>query len=153
MPQASPIVQAGPYPGNGQAGLLRPNGQQWLFQKQMVPAGLVSGGAGAYGNNPSASIAVQLERIRGDSYPFGASFHIEFTDVNGNPSNPGVFEIDIQDSDIDIDTQYCQLSSLTGGLNAYYVGRIELPTFWGKFVRAYVKTLTNAVYLSVLATR
>jgi hypothetical protein len=153
MPQASPPTQAGIYPGPGQAGLLRPNGQQWLFESQLIAAGGVSGGAGAYGNNPSASIAVQLERIRGDFYPFGASFHIAFTNILGQPANPGTFEIDIQDSDIDIDTQYCTLSSLTGGLNAYYVGRIELPTFWGKFVRAYVKTLTNAVYTSVLATR
>jgi len=140
----------GPYPGPGQAVLLRANENQWLFQQQLVPAGK-SGVAGA---NASASIAVMLERIKASTfYPFGVSVQIYFTDVNQAAADPGAFEIDVQTSDLDIDAQYSNISALTGGLNAAFSGRVELPSFWAKFLRVYVKTLTNAVYLNVLVTR
>jgi hypothetical protein len=102
-----------------------------------------------------ASIALQLERINRSFYPWGVSFHIAFTDVNGVPSDPGAFEIDFQTSDIDQDTQFCTINAISGdaNLNASFVGRLELPNFWAKYVRAFVKTLTNAVYVTVLATR
>jgi hypothetical protein len=130
----------GIYPGSSLATLLRENQQAYMFQQQLIAAG-------------ASSIAFQLNRTRGAAYPFGCSFQIWFTNSSGAAANPGAFEIDVQDSDLDVDAQYCVLSSLTGGLNASFVGRIELPTFWGKFVRVNVKTLTNAVYTSVLVTR
>lgn len=137
---AQPQVAPGFYPGGGQASLLRSNGQQWLFQQQLNAAG-------------KASIAVQLERIRAASYPFGASFQIYFTNSSGVAADPGTFEVDIQASDIDTDTQYSNLQVINSGLNASYSIGYEAPSFWAKFVRAYVKTLTNAVYVNVLVTR
>lgn len=130
------------YGGGGAAILIRENQQKWLFQQEINVTA-------------RASIAVQLERIPRASYPWGVSFQIYFTDATGNPANPGVYEVDIQTSDIDQDAQYCTINSLigAGGLNASFAGRIELPSFYAKYVRAYVKTLTNAVYVSVLVTR
>jgi hypothetical protein len=131
------------YGGTGKAKLLRDNQQVFLFQQQVVAAG-------------TASIAVQLERVNRSFYPWGVSFQVYFTDANGNPSSPGTYEIDIQSSDIDADSQYCLEKSLIGtNANASFVERLEFPpnTFYAKYVRAVVKTLTNAVNVSVLVTR
>jgi hypothetical protein len=142
MPLSPPGPTApGLYPGGGQAVLLRTNEQQYLLKGQQISVG-------------QSSIAVQLERIKAAAYPFAVSFQVWFTDVNGNPSNPGTFEVDLQASDLDTDTQY---SSEGGGgltsLNANFSGRIELPFIWARFVRANVVTLANPVYIWVLATR
>ncbi len=124
------------YGGTGRAELLRTNRQEFLFLNEAVVSG-------------TASIAVQLERISRTSYPFGASFQIRFS------GDPGVFEVDIQTSDTDIDTDYCTINTLNsaGNLNANFVGRVELPNFWAKYVRVYIRTLTNAVNTTVLVTR
>jgi hypothetical protein len=145
VPDVAPVVEAvlmSGYGGTGRATLLRDNQQVFLFQQAATAAG-------------KASMAVQLERINRSSYPWGVSFEIFFTDINGNPADPGVFEIDIQTADIDQDIHYCTINALNaaGQLNANFVGRIELPNFYAKYVRAYAKTLTNAVYTSVLVTR
>jgi hypothetical protein len=130
------------YGGTGQATLLRENQQKFLFQQEPVAAG-------------RASVAVQLERISRSFYPWGVSFQASFTDVNGNSANPGAFEIDIQTSDVDQDSQYCTINSWTNttSLNANFAGRMELTTLYAKFVRAYIKTLTNGVYTTLLVTR
>jgi hypothetical protein len=130
------------YAGQGSAALLRENQQKFLFQQETNLTG-------------KASIAVQLERIPRSYYPWGVSFQVAFTDVNGNPSDPGAFEVDIQTSDIDQDSQYCVINSWSGdaALNASFVGRIELPNFYAKFVRGLVRSLTNAVYVTLLVTR
>lgn len=130
----------GGYAGTGQATLLRENQQIFLFQQQQVAVG-------------AASMAVQLERVSRSYYPWGASFQVAFTDVNGNPANPGAFEIDIQTSDIDQDNQYCTIQALNSSLSANFVTRLELPSFYAKYVRAVVKALANSVYVTVLATR
>lgn len=124
------------YSGAGQAALLRTNQQVFLFNNEPILSG-------------TASIAVQLERISRSSYPFGASFQLKFSGA------PGTFEVDIQTSDTDLDADYCNINTWnsTASLNTNNVGRIELPQFWAKFVRAYVKTLTNAVNVTVLVTR
>jgi hypothetical protein len=145
VPDAAPVVEAvsmSGYGGTGKATLLRDNQQMFLFQQDTVAAGM-------------ASRAVQLERINRSNYPWGVSFEIYFTDVNGNPASPGAFEVDIQTADIDQDSHYCTINALNaaGQLNASFVGRIELPNFWAKYVRAFVKTLTNAVSTSVMVTR
>jgi hypothetical protein len=142
--QSLPPPIPGKYPGAGQASLLRANEQVYLFQTQLIAAG-------------TASIAVQLERIKsGFFYPFGASMEVWFTDVNNNPLTPGAFELDWQDADVDQDSHYNTMSSLVGtaSLNSNFVGRIELPTFWSKYMRALLKTMPNAnVYTTVLVTR
>ncbi len=142
--QASPPVVPGIYPGGGQASLLRTNEQQWLFQNQAAPT------------PPYASIAVQLERIKSAFSQFGASFQIFFTNANGSlvPANPGTFEIDIQTSDTDAnDASYVTIDTINSGLNASYVTRLELASFWAKYVRAKIVTLTNPVNVNVLVTR
>jgi hypothetical protein len=155
--QNLPQTPAGFYPGPGQAILLRDNSQQWLFQNQLFTKGggsaLTTVNTLANGGNPYASIAVQLERIKSSFYPFGASMQVYFTNISGGVVNPGAFEVDWQTSDIDVDSQYSTVASLTGGLNGSYSGRIELPTFWARFSRAYLATMTNAVYANVLITR
>src|ERR1700690_2750785 len=149
---AAPPVAPGTYPGPGQSPLLRANEQQYLFRQQLITAGQSAGAAGV---NVSASIAVQLERIKALSYPFGASLEVSFTDVNGNASTPGNFEVDWQNADTDRDAAYNTVSALvnTASLNASFVGRIELPTMWAKYTRIYVKTLANPVYITAVLTR
>jgi hypothetical protein len=142
--QTTPIQNPGTYPGPGQASLLRSNAQQFLFNGTTVVAGATASTSGA---NASASIAVQLERINRSFYPFGVSFEIGFSGA------PGAFEVDVQTADRDQDSSYETINSLTGGLNASNVGRVELPSFWAKYVRLYVKTLTNAVTITALVTR
>jgi hypothetical protein len=126
------------YAGTGQAQLIRENQQIFLFQRENGVTG-------------KASIALQLERLR-NLYPFGVSFQIYFTDVNGNPANPGAFEVDIQGSDLDEDEQYSKAEALVTGLNANFVGRLEFPTFPARYTRAFVTTLTNSVFVNLLAT-
>lgn len=139
--QGLPPANPGVYPGGGKAALLRSNEQQYLFQQQAGAQGL-------------SSIAVQLERRSGSFYPFAASLQIWFTDINGNPANPGTFEIDAQTSDVDLDGQYCvESSGALTSLNSSYAGRIALTAIWAKFLRVNAKTVTNAVYLNVLVTR
>jgi hypothetical protein len=128
------------YGGTGQATLLRENQQKFLFQQETNVTG-------------RASIAVQLERIPRASYPWGVSVQLYFTDVNGNPASPGVIELDVQTSDIDQDAQYVTANQYSGTLNATYAGRVELTAFWAKYLRVFIKTLTNAVYVSALVTR
>ena len=141
MLAALPPVSPGIYPGAGLASLLRANSQQWLFQQQLIVAG-------------QSSIAVMLERIKMSYfYPFGASLHIFFTDVNQVAAAPGAFEVDAQVSDIDVDAMYCNTTGLTAVSTTGQAGRIELPWLWAKFIRVNVKTLTNAVYSNVLVTR
>jgi hypothetical protein len=138
-----PLTQPGVYPGPGKAVLLRANEQQYLFQQQLITAG-------------QASIAVQLERIKAASYPFGVSLQVWFTDVNEAAITPGAFQIDWQDSDLDIDALYVPVSSLVGtaALNATFAGRIELPLVWTKFMRVSLKTFPNAgVYSNALVSR
>jgi hypothetical protein len=126
------------YGGTGMAALLHENRQQFLFQQEADLVGI-------------ASVAVQPERCR-NTPPAGVSFQIYFTDRFGNPASPGIFEIDIQDSDIDQDSQYTAFAVFVGELNANYSGRVEIPALYGKYVRVFLKALTNPVYTTVYIT-
>ena len=128
------------YAGTGQATLLRMNQQIFLLQQETNVIG-------------RASIAVQLETQR-TLFRWGLSFQLYFTDLNGIPANPGTFEVDIQASDLDTDAQYSTISAwpADGTLNASFVGRIELPGFYARYVRVFVASLANPVHISVLAT-
>ena len=150
-----PKIASGIYPGAGQAALLRSNDQQWLMQSQLFNVGgSTNVNTTAGGGNPFASIAVELEKIRARSYPNGVALHCYFTNAAGVATSPGSFEIDLQTSDIDSDANFCTLSGSTlTALNPSQVGRIENSTLWAKYIRAYVKTITTATYLSNLATR
>lgn len=135
MLAALPPVTPGFYPGAGQASLLRAGCQQYVFLNQS-------------GANGKTSVALLLERTKtGFFYPFGASFEISFSGA------PGTFDVEVQTSDTDTDANFVTISTLSSGLNSSNVGRIELVSFWAKFVRVYAKTITNAVNISVLVTR
>jgi hypothetical protein len=129
------------YKGTGQATLIRDNQQIFLFHQEADVTG-------------TPSIALQIERINRSYYPWGVSFQLYFTDVNGNPANPGTFEVDIQTSDLDEDSQYCVTNAWAGtpSLNASFAGRIELPSFYAKYIRAFIASLGNPVYINLLAT-
>jgi hypothetical protein len=129
------------YAGTGQATLLRQNQQVALFQQAANIVG-------------RASVALQLETQR-NSFPWGVSLQIYFTDANGNPADPGAFVVDVQASDLDTDAQYSTISAwpADGTLNASFVGRIELPGFYARYIRVFVASLANpAVCITVLAT-
>jgi len=49
--------------------------------------------------------------------------------------------------------QYADGQGLTAVNSTSQAGRIELPWLWAKFIRANVKTLTNAVYTNILVVR
>lgn len=142
-----PPITPGVYPGPGLAALLRANQQQYLFQQQLLTAAQVTAG--------QASAAVQLERINRVSYPFACSVQIWFTNSSGVGVTPGSFDVEVQCSDVDVDSQYSDEQGLTGGLNASFSGRIELATNWMKFLRVRVPTFANAatVYVNALVSR
>lgn len=151
----APALTPGLYTAAGQAsGLLRANESQYLLVNQFFSAG---GGTSvnttAGGGNPYASIAIQLERIKSSFYPMGVSLQCFFTTADGKTAaNPGAFEIDLQTADIDSDPSYCTQSSLTV-LNPSFQGRFEQTTLWAKYIRVYLKTITTACNLTVLANR
>ena len=122
------------YTGSSQACLIRDNQQKWLWNNETVAAG-------------TASIAFQIERVNRSFYPWGISLEIFFSGA------PGTFEVDLQDADIDMDSHYVTVDAISTGMNASYVTRIELPSFYAKYVRVKLVTLTNPVNMSVLLTR
>ena len=134
--QGLPPTNPGPYPGGGQAVLLRANEQQTLWLNQNLVAGT------------TASVAVQLERIKMSYYyPWGAAFQVAFSGA------PGTFEIDIQFAEIDTDADYVTVGTITA-VNASNVGRYDMPnTVFPKFVRAFAKTFPNAVTATLVASR
>lgn len=126
------------YPGNALAKLLRDNSQGFFFNNEAAIAG-------------TYSLAFQIERINRTAYPWGLSFEAWFSGA------PGVFEIDILGANNDIGIpspgNYVTLGSINSVNNAN-AGRWDMPSnMWPKYVLAYIKTLTNAVNVSVQATR
>jgi hypothetical protein len=116
------------YPGSNKAALINTNTQVLLWNAERVLA-------------TQASIAVQLERQKSASYPFGASWEVSF---NGAP---GAFQVDVQMSDTDLDAYFVTVASLST-VNASNVGRVELPNFWAKYTRLRMVTLTNSGVLT-----
>jgi hypothetical protein len=149
--QSLPPPTPGVYPGPGLATLLRANEQTILWQQNLIIAG---GVAAANGSNSSASIAVQLERIKSSFYPWGASVQFWFTNSAGAASNPGAFELDVQTSDFDVDAQYVSAAKITAGLNTAYATRVELTSFWARFLRVNLISIANSgVYSNAAVTR
>lgn len=119
------------YVGVGQATLLRENRQMFLWQMETIPAGAANG---------SLSLAVQLERVRSVSYPWGFSVEIQFS------ADPGVFEVGVMVADTDKPGNYIQWTNITV-VNSSFVGRVDVLNSWAKYVALYMKTLTNAAVL------
>ena len=130
------------YPGNGLANLIGVNRQVYLWDQSSVPVKTSPG---------SLSQAVQVARLDNASYPWGLSFECWFS------GDPGAFEIDIMGANVDIGYptpgHYIQLGSITA-VNSAFVGRWDMPSYvWPKYVAAYLKTLTNAVNITLQVTR
>ena len=137
---ASPLVQPpnpGLYPGTGLATLLNTNTQVFLFVNQPIAAG--SPGV--------SSIAVQLERQKSSSYPFGFAIEILFSGA------PGTFEVDVQGAEQDQNISYCLLGTKITTVNGSNVARFEGVSLYPKFVRVNVPTMGNAVNMTALITR
>ena len=130
------------YPGNGLATLLRANRQGFFWDNEAPPVNTFPG---------SLSTALLLERLDYASYPWGTSFEAYFF------GNPGAFQIDIVGANIDEAQYYVQLGTITSAnsyVSGYYVGRWDMPSnMWVKYVAAYMKTLTNAVNVTLMVTR
>jgi hypothetical protein len=95
-----------------------------------------------------ASVAVKLYKVPGAFYPDGYSVEVVFS------APPGAFELDIQHADTDTDQNYVTIASISsvGGTNSV-VGRYELPNISTRFMRVYMKTLTNNVLTTVQISR
>lgn len=122
-----------PYPGNNLAALMYENDQNFFWQNELVTAG-------------TTSRAYQLRRERGASYPNGFSVELAFS------ATPGVFEFDVMGADTDQLSHYVSLATITT-VNATFVGRADLVSFWPKYVALYAKTLPNAVSVTAQITR
>jgi hypothetical protein len=120
-----------PYPGNSLATLLYENKQGFAWNNELVAQG-------------ATSIAFQLRRERGAYYPNGISVQVQFS------ANPGTFEVDVMTSDTDEAGFYVQVASITA-TNATFVGRVELPNIWAKYVALNMKTSPNAATVTVTA--
>jgi hypothetical protein len=121
------------YPGNNLAQLLYENRQAFFFDSETVAAGV-------------ASVAYELRRERGATYPWGFSVQALFS------ADPGTFEIDIEVSDIDVDSAYV-LADKIDAVGGGFSGRYDTTTVWAKFVRARMVSLANAVNATVMVTR
>lgn len=130
-----PPTNPGVYPGAGQAVLLRANEQQQVWLNQGISAGVTT------------SIAVQLERLRSPYfYPWGAAVEIAFSGA------PGTFEIDVQFAEVDQDSHYVGVGTITA-VNTSNVGRYDMPnTVFPKFIRLFAKTFPNSVTASAIIT-
>jgi hypothetical protein len=130
------------YPGNNLASPLLDNRQVYLWNNESVPVNTSPG---------SMSMSVSLQRVNQSYYPWGLSFEAWFS------GDPGTFEIDILGSNTDIGYplpgHYVQLGSITV-VNGSYVGRWDMPSnMWPKYIAGYLKTLTNAVNVTLQVTR
>ena len=91
----------------------------------------------------TASKAFSLQR---DKVPYGAAFQITFS------ADPGSFEVEIQGSETNDTKSFVKLASVTAA-NSTFVARYDMVAFFAKYVRIYIKTLANGVYISAIVTR
>lgn len=126
------------YPGPGLAKPLNYNRHGYFWNNEIVPA-------------LTLSQAFRIERIDGSAYPWGLSVEVAFG------ASPGTFEIDIMAANNDNAANFVQIGSIIATASIIaggFVGRYDMATnIWPRFVAAYVKTLGNAVGLTVQVTR
>jgi hypothetical protein len=122
------------YPGNALATLLRNNQQAYFWNNETVSVGTLS-------------VAFELERINRSFYPWGVSIEAIFSGA------PGAFEIDLYGANNDKLTNYNFIGNITV-VNAYNVGRYDMASnVWPKYVAGYLKSLANAVNLTLQVTK
>lgn len=129
------------YPGNNLADFLRNNSLRYMWDNELAPAGTLSR-------------AFVLERINRSFYPYGLSFEVSFA------GDPGAFEIDLMGANTDIVAYYITLGTITATNNGFgaqftgFVGRWDMPTnMWPKYVAGYVKSLANAVAITLTVNK
>lgn len=121
------------YGGVGRAQLLMENQQAFLWNGESPVA-------------TNASIAWQLNRTRGNFYPWGFSVEVAFGGA------PAAFGIDVQVADTDNPNNYVTIGTISA-VNSSNVGRLDVLNTWAKYVRAHITTLTNSVTVTALLTR
>lgn len=98
----------------------------------------------------TASIAVNLQPMDSNMTPM-VTVELHFDGA------PGAFELDIQEADTDADAFYILMSATAYTINvvnaATQNARVDLSPTGGKFMRVFLKTLTNAVKIRVKLTR
>jgi len=129
------------YPGPNLADFLRNNSLRYMWDNEIAPAGTLSR-------------SFVLERINRSFYPYGLSFEVSFA------ANPGAFEIDLMGANTDDPRYYITLGTITAANNGFgslftgFVGRWDMPTnMWPKYVAGYVKSLGNAVALTLTVAK
>lgn len=121
------------YGGNNLAKLLYENQQAFFWNGEAVTVGTLS-------------VAYELRRERGASYPWGFAVEVAFAGA------PGAFEFDVMGAETDIAANYVKLGTITA-VNTTNVGRFDTVAFWPKFVAVLPVSLTNAVNATVKITR
>lgn len=126
------------YTGPGLAQPLNYNREAFFWNNEIVTA-------------PQLSVAFRVQRIDGSAYPWGLSAEVIFG------GNPGAFEIDIMGANTDDAGSFIQLGSITANgstVAGKFGGRYDMASnLWPTFVAGYVKTLTNAVAITLRASR
>lgn len=93
------------------------------------------------------SVAFMPERINRSFYPYGMSFEASFAGA------PGTFEIDIMAANTDEAGYYVQIGTIVA-VNTSNVGRYDMPSnIWPKYVAGFVKTLGNAVNVTLTVAK
>lgn len=121
------------YGGKGRVYLLSENQQFYLWNNEAVAVA-------------AASQAVQLNRTRGNFYPWGWAVELAFGGA------PGVFACDIQVAENDIDANYVTIGTIST-VNSSNVGRLDVLNVFNKFARARMTALANVVNATALLTR
>jgi hypothetical protein len=94
---------------------------------------------------PQAGQAFSICQLGPGTQPKGLNLEIAFS------TDPGAFQVDLQEADTDVDGAYITLQSITA-VNASFYGRIDNAPFTAQFVRAKLVSRTNAVSLTAKIT-
>lgn len=122
-----------PVYADAKALLINTNKQQYFWFEESVAAN-------------GKSEAWQLERQKSAFYPWAFAVEVLFG------SSPGTFEIEIQGAEVDLDAHYVKLASIST-VNGSNVGRADMLTYFPKFVRLFMKTLTGTLTVTAILTR
>ncbi len=116
------------------ATFLQMNGQYSVWNAESIAAN-------------SASAAVLLERRKSsNNYPVWG-FAIQVTSAD----SLGTFDIEVQGAETDVAASYVKLVSITA-TNTSNVGRADVMTYYPKYVRLFVRTLTGNHTVTAIIT-
>lgn len=87
----------------------------------------------------ASSVSHAVALARNPHFPNVVSVEVDFA------ADPGSFAVDLQTADTDAEANYVTKATLNTGLNAGFVGRIEVTNIVAKFARLKMVTKANAV--------